>query len=217
MRVAVSPGEAASRALSSSTPPAPPRRRSPRSRGSHHGTAPGAHARRQQAEGGEGPFGPVAHPQQAALAAARPSLAPEVVEALDRQGHLGGRQVAVQRTAGEGDARRTRARPLEHAAAEHVAQRPGAHAPSRSRLMVYCSIFLYRLLRGVSMARAVCVTFQSFWRSLSTRKARSEASLKSLGVREPSAGTGGPSAGRPGTDAAAPETAEAALGTSSAA
>ena len=54
--------------------------------------------------------------------------------------------------------------------------------PSVSCEIWYCSSFLYRLLRGVSITSAVLEMFQPFSRSLPTRNARSALSLNSRSV-----------------------------------
>ena len=56
------------------------------------------------------------------------------------------------------------------------------HQLTASRLSPYRSIFLYRLERGISRARAVSDTFQSSSRSLARRNARSAACLNSSNV-----------------------------------
>src|SRR5918993_4591896 len=58
----------------------------------------------------------------------------------------------------------------------------GCGYPSDSCLILYCSSFLYRLLRGVSMSSAVFEIFQPVSRSFCTRKARSDTSLCSRSV-----------------------------------
>jgi hypothetical protein len=54
--------------------------------------------------------------------------------------------------------------------------------PSLSCDIWYCSSFLYRLLRGVSITSAVLEIFQLFSRSRATRYARSEPDLNSCSV-----------------------------------
>ena len=54
--------------------------------------------------------------------------------------------------------------------------------PSVSCEIWYCSSFLYRLLRGVSITSAVFEMFQPFSLSLATRYARSEPDLNSCSV-----------------------------------
>src|SRR5437762_6227149 len=57
-----------------------------------------------------------------------------------------------------------------------------ASYPSVSWLIWYCSSFLYKLLRGVSMTSAVFEMFHPFSRSFATRYARSASSLNSRSV-----------------------------------
>jgi hypothetical protein len=91
---------------------------------------------------------------------------------------------------------RTRSSPP--AASDHLSSRSmgwsrthgGPPQPSVSCLIWYCSSFLYRLLRGVSMTSAVFEMFQPFSRSLRTRKSRSAASLNARSVASPSAALG---------------------------
>ena len=59
---------------------------------------------------------------------------------------------------------------------------PAPGYPSLSCEIWYCSSFLYKLLRGVSMISAVFEMFQPFSRSLVTRYARSALSLNSRSV-----------------------------------
>jgi hypothetical protein len=66
----------------------------------------------------------------------------------------------------------------------------GPPQPSVFCLIWYCSSFLYKLLRGVSMTSAVFEIFQPFSRSLRTRKSRSAASLNARSVASPSAALG---------------------------
>src|ERR1700737_2981510 len=109
----------------------------------------------------------------------QPRAVAEVDEGFVREGAGDFTKNGQASDSGGEDADRSDARRTLHASLDASGV---TAAPPASRLMLYCSIFLYRFERGVSIASAVLETFHPNSRSFAMMKAFSASSLNSWSV-----------------------------------